>query len=219
MATSKPLFEERPKGPDWERFCCDLARAMKQHGFSVGLDVLFTYEEVKQHPIVPSDLSKSQWLNNYFGTHLNLNQLERDLGEYRHGGEGLIFSTQYCSDNLIKDDAINYEENARSLSRALEEELPRERKRLGIRKTRERALPEDVATRRPIVKAAAKTNPRLKGKGLDKETCETLDLRRVSVSERWKRLYGVKTWGKGYEHDHVRGLIHRMFSNDRKAPL
>jgi hypothetical protein len=86
-------------------------------------------------------------------------------------------------------------------------------------KKRKRPLPEDVANRRGAVRAVEKSNPRLKGKNLDWETCIHLDSQPtiIPVRENWRDKYKVNSWKEGYQHNHVKGLIHRMFSNDRKV--
>ena len=128
-------FEERPESFDWECFVCDLARAMKRHGFSVGFpwesssSVVFIYEDVKRHLHGKQDLSKAEWLENYFKNYLTLKQLAKDWGEYLRGERGLkTFTAQYCFDVLLKDYAKT-SENAGALSKAFIEELPMERQR------------------------------------------------------------------------------------------
>lgn len=80
---------------------------------------------------------------------------------------------------------------------------------------KKRALPESVAMRTGIVKAYALSNPSLKGKGLDKETCIDLDERRVDVPPNWRKEFGVGTWVESYENEVLRNRIGRMFSADR----
>jgi len=87
------------------------------------------------------------------------------------------------------------------------------------RKQTKRARPEDVTTRIGLVKAVAAANPSMKGRSLDLLTCQELDARRVPVSEQWKINYRITSWEEGYDHPKVKGLIHKMFSTDRKKPL
>ena len=122
-------FEERPESPDWEWFMCDLARAMKRNGFSIECVDLFTYEEVKRYPTVKKDLSKAEWLKNYFGNYLNLDRLKGDWGEYLRGEKGLkTFTAQYCRDSLFRGN-VSTSDNAHALSDSLKEELPKELER------------------------------------------------------------------------------------------
>ena len=78
-----------------------------------------------------------------------------------------------------------------------------------------KAVPEDVAMRRAIVKAVKQINPRMKK--INAQTCMELDKRRVEVPSKWQLKHGVESWVEAYDHPHVRGLIHKMFSTDRKA--
>ncbi len=82
-----------------------------------------------------------------------------------------------------------------------------------------RAMPENVAFRRALVKGFEKANPRLKGKTLTLETCRWLDTARVDVPEAWKEKYKIETWEAGYRHGQVKGLIESMFSTDRNTPF
>ena len=82
-----------------------------------------------------------------------------------------------------------------------------------------RAMPENVAFRKGLVKGFEKANPRLKGKTLTLETCKCLDSLRVEVPEGWKKKYKIETWEAGYRHDQVKGLIESMFSTDRNTPF
>lgn len=82
-----------------------------------------------------------------------------------------------------------------------------------------RAMPENVAIRKGLVKGFEKANPRLKGKSLTLETCRTLDSLRVDVPEGWKKNYKIETWEAGYRHGQVKGLIESMFSTDRNTPF
>ena len=108
---------------------------MKRHDFSAGFplesssNVVFIYEDVKRHLHGKQDLSKAEWIKNYFGKSLNLTPLEDDWRKYLRGEKGLeSFTAKYCFDCLLEDDAKTTE-NARALSRALMEELPMERQR------------------------------------------------------------------------------------------
>ena len=78
-----------------------------------------------------------------------------------------------------------------------------------------RAVREDVAFRRGIVRAAAEANPSTRGKNLDEWTCLELDGHGVDVLEKW-REYGVKTWQEAYRKKELKGRIQKMFSEDRK---
>ena len=78
-----------------------------------------------------------------------------------------------------------------------------------------KAVPEDVAMRRAIVKAVKQANPRMKK--IDALTCMELDRHSVEVPSKWQRKYRIESWRAGYKHPHVRGLIHKMFSTDRRA--
>ena len=81
-------------------------------------------------------------------------------------------------------------------------------------KKSKRAMPENVAFRKGIVKGFEKSNPRLKGKTLTLETCRWLDTARVDVPEAWKEKYKIETWEAGYRHGQVKGLIESMFSTE-----
>ena len=122
-------FEERPESFDWECFVCDLARAMKRHGFSVGFpresssSVVFIYEDVKRLLHGKQDLSKPKWIQHYFGKNIDLDQLKRDCEECLRGEKGVkTFAPRYCS-NYLREDDIKTSENEGALSRALMEEL------------------------------------------------------------------------------------------------
>jgi len=124
-------FEERPESFDWECFVCDLARAMKRHGFSVGFpgesssSVVFIYEDVKRLLHGKQDLSKAEWIQHYFGKNIDLDQLKRDCEECLRGEKGVkTFTPRYCS-NYLREDDIKTPENEGALSRALMEELPK----------------------------------------------------------------------------------------------
>jgi len=87
------------------------------------------------------------------------------------------------------------------------------------RKHTKRARPEDVTTRIGQVKAVAAANPNMKGRSLDLFTCQALDALRVPISKQWKMKYSISSWKEGYAHPEIKGLIHKMFSTDRKKPL
>ena len=78
-----------------------------------------------------------------------------------------------------------------------------------------KAVPEDVAMRRAIVKAVKQSNPKMKN--INDLTCMELDRRSVEVLSKWQDMYRIESWRAGYKHPHVRGLIHKMFSTDRRA--
>lgn len=88
---------------------------------------------------------------------------------------------------------------------------------IGHRKPRrKKAVPEDVATRRALVKAIRDSHPKAKGKNLDQLTCEQLDSRKVAIPMKWRPKYRINNWEEGYKNPEVKPLIQKMFSSDRK---
>jgi len=84
-------------------------------------------------------------------------------------------------------------------------------------KKKKRAKNENVVLRRANVKAVEAANPNMLGDKLDRLTCKTLDKLGVPILTRWSDLYKIDNWKEGYSHSEVKGLIHKMFSDDRRS--
>lgn len=140
-----------------------------------------------------------------------------------HGKDVTIYSVSHlsavCCDEWANQALFSEEARRRKNPGKKADPQIRDRRRSETKKTGKRAMSEDVAARRGLVQAFARANPNLKGKNLNAESCVDLDRRRVALPPAWRAMYKIKTWKEGYQHDHVKGLIQRMFSNDRKISL
>ncbi len=92
----------------------------------------------------------------------------------------------------------------------------RPRSEVGSPTRRKRAVPENMARRRALVKAFYNANPTTRGNNLDELTCSYLDQCKVGVRSKWREKYKIKTWAEAYNHPKLKDLIHKMFSVDRK---
>jgi len=90
-------------------------------------------------------------------------------------------------------------------------EIPKHSSKLGTTRTPQ----ENASKRRALVKSTALTNPRMKGKGLDKFTCIELDYANIRILEEW-RSDTITTWEKAYNNSNLKPRIQKMFSSDRQ---
>ena len=124
IATNKNSeIDERPTGPDWEWYVRDLVKRAHQEGHQI----ICRFETLSRQGQMES---KQDWIKWHVGRYWDVDQLQKDWSRVLRGEQlSKVSSAEYCFDHLLLSHAVmpvKTEENARALSAALKEELPRE---------------------------------------------------------------------------------------------